>query len=186
MVHVVRGRLAVTGSLFILLLSSLFSIAAQARDYPVPVPAPPFTQTSADDWLNSKPLTWKRLRGKVVLMDIWTFDCWNCYRSFPWLKSVESRFGPKGLTVIGIHTPEFKHEKNRASLISKIHDFGLTHPVMIDNDYAYWHALANRYWPTFYLVDKQGRIRAHFIGETHAGDPRAKAIEQHIRKLLAE
>lgn len=180
-----RRLLAATGCLAIALLGSAPDRSG-AREYPVPVSAPAFTQQSADAWINSEPLTWEQLRGKVVLIDFWTFDCWNCYRSFPWLKSVEERFGPQGLTVIGIHTPEFEHEKSRDKVLRKTREFDLSHPVMMDNDYAYWRAVGNRYWPTFYLADKSGRIRAHFIGETHAGDRRAQAIEKHIANLLAE
>ncbi len=181
-----RRLLASAGGMLIVLLNGLSSTAALARDYPVPVPAPAFTQKSAEGWINSPPLTWRQLTGRVVLLDIWTFGCANCYRSFPWLKSLQARFGSEGLTLIGIHTPEFNREKNRTVLERKVREFDLTHPVMMDNDYAYWRALANSYWPTFYLVDKQGRIRAHFIGETHPGDARAQAIERRIQKLLVE
>jgi thiol-disulfide isomerase/thioredoxin len=126
------------------------------------------------------------LRDKVVLIDVWTFDCWNCYRSFPWLKSVEDRYGPKGLNVIGVHSPEFERERDREAVAAKVREFGLDHPVMIDNDFTYWDALGNRFWPAFYLVDKQGRIRHRFFGETHEGDPRAGQIESAIEKLLSE
>lgn len=170
----------------LLLLSAALPLRSEARDYPQPVAAPPFTQQSAEAWINSEPLTWEHLRGQVVLVNFWTYGCGNCYRSFPWLKSVEERFGPSGLRVVGIHTPEFEHEKQRQNVERKAREFDLDHPVMLDNDYAFWRAMANRYWPTFYLVDKRGRIRAHFIGETHAGDRRARAVEQRIIELLAE
>ena len=148
--------------------------------------APEFTHRQADEWINSPPLTLAELRGKVVMLDIWTFDCWNCYRSFPWLKSVEETYRSRGLQVIGVHTPEFEHERVRADIERKVAEFGLPHPVMIDNDFSYWKALGNRYWPTYYLVDKHGRMRARFIGETHSGTSRAKRIEAAIAGLLAE
>jgi len=148
--------------------------------------APEFTHERAADWINSKPLRIADLRDKVVLIDVWTFDCWNCYRSFPWLKSVEDRYGPKGLNVIGVHSPEFERERDREAVAAKVREFGLDHPVMIDNDFTYWDALGNRFWPAFYLVDKQGRIRHRFFGETHEGDPRAGQIESAIEKLLSE
>jgi glutathione peroxidase-family protein len=151
-----------------------------------PSPAPDFPQRSQEDWLNSAPLTLADLRGKVVLIDFWTFDCWNCYRSFPWLKSVESRLEAQGLQVIGIHSPEFEHEKVRANVEEKVREFALTHPVMIDNDFAYWRAMGNRYWPAWYLIDRHGNVRAVFAGETHEGDRQAKLIEKLIRELLAE
>ena len=148
--------------------------------------APAFTHKDADDWINSVPLNWNQLRGKVVLLDVWTFSCWNCYRSFPWLKNVEETLGKENFEIIGIHSPEFDHEKVHASVAAKVEEFGLEHPVMIDNDFSYWRALGNRFWPTFYIVDKRGRLRASFIGETHKGDNQARKIESTIRSLLAE
>lgn len=149
-------------------------------------PLPAFSQTSAEAWLNSPPLTVDELRGKVLLIDVWTFGCWNCYRSFPWLNALEKRLAGEDFSVIGIHTPEFEHERERASVAAKIDKFELRHPVMLDNDFAYWRALNNRFWPAFYLVDRQGRIRHLHVGETHAGDARARKIEEQIRSLLAE
>lgn len=151
-----------------------------------PVNAPEFTHTRAADWINSKPLGLSDLRGQVVLIDIWTFECWNCYRSFPWLKTVEERLGPLGLKVIGVHSPEFDRERERDAVEAKVREFGLHHPVMIDNDFSYWKALGNRYWPAFYLIDKQGRIRHRFVGETRVGDRRAREIENAVERLLAE
>jgi thiol-disulfide isomerase/thioredoxin len=148
--------------------------------------APEFTQQDPAAWINSVPLTLDDLRGKVVLVDFWTFDCWNCYRSFPWLKSLEARFEKEGLQVVGVHTSEFAHEKVKRSVVAKVEEFGLHHPIMIDNDFAYWNAMGNRYWPAYYLLDKQGRIRASFIGETHVGDERAKAVQAAIEFLLGE
>jgi len=146
---------------------------------------PEFTGQAAD-WINSAPLPVSDLHGKVVLLDFWTFDCWICYRSFPWLAEIEKRYHAQGLQVIGIHTPEFAHEKIRENVVAKAQEFDLHHPVMMDNNFAYWKAMANRYWPTFYLVDKKGNIRASYIGETHKGDTNAQQIEQQIKLLLAE
>lgn len=149
-------------------------------------PLPEFTQSASTDWINSEPLSVSELRGKVVLVDIWTFECWNCYRSFPWLNGLEARLADADFQVIGVHSPEFERERDRAAVARKVEEFELDHPVMIDNDFSYWRALNNRYWPTFYLVDKQGSIRARYIGETHEGSRQAKVIEQRIRELLAE
>ncbi|MCH5372797.1 MAG: redoxin domain-containing protein [Planctomycetes bacterium] len=149
-------------------------------------PLPEFTQTSPEDWINSPPLRVRDLIGKVLLLDIWTFECWNCYRSFPWLREIEARFKPKGLQVIGIHSPEFERERDPAAVRAKVVEFGLEHPVMIDSDFAYWNALGNRAWPTFYLIDKRGRLRDRFLGETHAGEPQALRIERAVEALLAE
>ena len=148
--------------------------------------APAFTHTRASEWINSPPITLESLRGHVVLLDFWTFACWNCYRSFPWLNALEARLHDQGLRVIGVHTPEFEHERIRSNIVKKVKEFGLQHPVMIDNDFSYWNALNNRYWPAYYLIDKQGRIRALYAGETHEGDRQARRIESDIRQLLAE
>ena len=151
-----------------------------------PAPAPAFTQTNSDAWINSSPLRMDALRGKVLLLDVWTFECWNCYRSFPWLHQLQARYQDDGLQVIGIHSPEFDRERERAAVQAKVQEFGITHPVMIDNDFRYWEALGNRVWPSFYLIDKQGRVRYRFIGETQVGEPQALRIERAVNALLAE
>lgn len=149
-------------------------------------PLPEFTHQAADEWLNSAPLTVSHFKGKVLLVEFWTFECWNCYRSFPWLNDLYQRLQPQGLAMLGVHTPEFAREKVRSNIQKKLVEFDVRNPVMIDNDFSYWRALGNQYWPAFYLVDKQGRVRALFVGETHKGDKQAEAIEQQILKLLAE
>jgi len=151
-----------------------------------PVHAPEFTHTSAEAWINSPPLKLADYGGRVLLIDVWTFDCWNCYRSIPWLRNVEARLGPKGLALLGVHSPEFAHEHERARVLVKVKEFGIKHPVMLDNDFSYWSALGNRYWPAFYVIDKQGHLRGTFVGETHTGDERAKKIEALIAALLTE
>lgn len=159
-----------------------------AQAYPVDSAptVPAFTHHADKDWINSKPLTWQALRGKVVLLDFWTFMCWNCYRSFPWLTSMEADFGGQDFIVIGVHTPEFDSEKDRKRIADRAHHFGLHHPIMVDNDHSYWNAIGNRYWPAYFLVDKQGKVRYFFAGETHVGDRQAKKIEARIKQLLAE
>ena len=167
----------------ILCLAILSTACAQAVDQR---PLPEFTTDAARYWLNSEPLRVEQLRGQVLLVDVWTFDCWNCYRSFPWLKALEGDLDGQPFQVVGIHSPEFEHEHDPARVAAKIREFGLEHPVMMDNDFAYWRALGNRYWPAYYLVDKQGIIRHLHVGETHAGDARAETMERQIRVLLAE
>lgn len=171
--------------IFILILLTTPATTSVAQP-PDVRPLPEFTATDPAAWINSPPLTVAALRGKVVLVDIWTFDCWNCYRSFPWLNALEEQFAGAPFAVVGIHSPEFDHERDRLAVAAKTRAFELRHPVMLDNDFAYWRALDNRFWPAFYLVDKQGRIRFLHVGETHAGDPRAERIEEQIRALLAE
>ena len=164
-------------------LVMLIGACAQAAG---PRPLPEFTNRAAEAWFNSEPLSVEDLRGSVILVDIWTFDCWNCFRSFPWLKALEQRLAGEAFRVVGIHSPEFSHEREPQRVASKIAEFGLHHPVMMDNDFAYWRALGNRYWPAYYLVDKKGVIRQVHVGETHEGDARAERIEKQIRALLAE
>ena len=151
-----------------------------------PFPAAEFHHNKTKDWINSEPLTLDDLKGKVILLDFWTFDCWNCYRSFPWMNALEKRLESKGLQVIGVHTPEFEHEKIRTNIETKAKEFKLHHPIMIDNDFTYWRAMHNKYWPAFYIIDKRGQVRSVFFGETHDGDGQAKEIERTIFALLSE
>lgn len=174
----------------IVVFSALFTVGNSsevvARELAKPQPAPEFTQTAPSDWINSAPVSLNELRGKVVLIDFWTFECWNCYRSFPWLNQVEEKFKSAGLQVIGVHTPEFEHEKEAKAVSKKVASFELKHPTMLDNDFVYWRAMKNKYWPAYYLIDGEGKIRYRFIGETHANTQKAKKIEAAIEKLIAE
>ena len=173
-------------AIFTLWALSSQGIAFGARQkLDLPQPAPEFTHSADSEWLNSKPLRLKDLRDKVVLLDFWTFGCWNCYRSIPWLHHVNKQFKDQGLQLIGVHSPEFDHERDLNKVKEKLKEFKIEHPVMIDNDFSYWRAMKNQYWPTYYVIDKRGQIRKLFIGETHVGDRRAEAIENLIKKLLA-
>ncbi len=164
-------------------LLTLWSLAF-ANDWPDRLPE--FTMDTERAWINSTPLRLADLKGQVVLIDFWTFDCWNCYRSFPWLNDLEARYARQGLRVIGIHSPEFEHERDAEAVRQKARRYGLDHPIMLDNDFAYWKKMGNRYWPSFYIADKQGRIRGHFIGEVHAGDRKAKRMAALVASLLNE
>lgn len=148
--------------------------------------APELTQASESDWIGSPPLTLAGLRGQVVLLNFWSFTCWNCTQSLPWLNSLEKRFAGKPFALIGVHTPNHESAHSKKTLLEKIEEYGITHPVMIDNERAYWEAMGNRYWPTFYLVDKAGKIRSVFLGETHAGDKQSALVEASIERLLTE
>lgn len=170
----------------VVLLATIVLPNTQAARINPPALAAEFTSTQQKDWINSPPLTLADLNGKVVLLDFWTFGCWNCYRSFPWLNAMEQRLAGEDFRVIGIHSPEFEHEKDYDRIQAKVQELKLHHPIMVDNDMAYWRAMNNRYWPAFYLIDKTGKIRKVYIGETHEGDARAIKIEAHIRQLLAE
>lgn len=178
MTRAIRYVLPLLAGLAAVLSGSLLP-AARAAD------APAFAQTAPEDWLNSKPLDWPALRGTVVLVEFWTFACSNCIRSQPWLRTLEAKF-PKGFEIIGVHTPELPQEYVRSNVVERSRKLGITHPVVIDNDYATWNAWSNRYWPAFYLVDAKGQVRAQYIGETHAGDERARRIEADIARVLSE
>lgn len=170
----------------LLLASGLLASACSNAAQPLQAggSAPEFPLRSKAEWINSAPLTLASLKGSVVLIDFWTFECWNCYRSFPWLNGVEEKFRERGLKVIGVHTPEFAREKVIANIREKVREFKINYPVMVDNDHAYWNALNNRYWPAFYLIDREGKLRALYVGETHRGDAQARDIEAAIEKLL--
>jgi len=127
----------------------------------------------ATGWLNTAPLSTKQLRGKVVLVDIWTYSCINSLRQLPYLKRWAATYGNAGLVVIGVHSPEFEFEKDRANVERAVNDLGISYPVAIDSDHGVWRAFNNEYWPADYFVDAKGRIRHHHFGEgDYAGSER--------------
>jgi thiol-disulfide isomerase/thioredoxin len=148
--------------------------------------APEFSQTDAAAWLNSKPLSLADLRGQVLMVEFWTFACGNCVNSIPWVKAMEERYREQGLQVIGVHTPEFSYERSAATVAAHMKKLGVRHPVMLDNDYAYWNAMGNRYWPAFFLIDKQGHVRQAYAGEVNMGSSRSKQIEAELERLIVE
>ena len=119
----------------------------------------------AVSWLNSPPLTPESLRGKVVLVDFWTYSCINCLRTLPYVRAWANKYKDHGLVVVGVHTPEFAFEKNLDNVRRAVKDLQITYPVAVDNNYAVWGAFYNNYWPADYFVDAQGQIRAHEFGE---------------------
>lgn len=135
----------------------------------------------AVEWLNSPPLTAEGLRGKVVLIDFWTYSCINCLRTLPYVKAWANKYKDQGLVVIGVHAPEFAFERNIDNVKKASRDLGVTYPVAIDNNFAIWRAFGNQYWPAHYFIDAQGRVRFHHFGE--GGYERSEAV---IRQLLAE
>ena len=148
---------------------------------PLPVEGVMPPLTGAVEWLNSPPLTAQSLRGKVVLVDFWTYSCINCLRSLPYVEAWAQKYKAQGLVVIGVHTPEFAFERDTGNVRRAVHDLGVTYPVAIDNDHAIWRAFNNNYWPAHYFIDGQGRIRAH-----HFGEGEYDQSERIIQKLLAE
>lgn len=135
----------------------------------------------ANHWINSAPLSNASLRGKVVLVDFWTYSCINCLRTLPYLKAWDEKYRSQGLVIIGVHTPEFAFEKEIRNVEQATRDLGIRYPVAIDNQYAIWKAYQNRYWPAHYLIDAQGRIR-----HQHSGEGAYQETEQMIQTLLKE
>ena len=141
--------------------------------------APEFTGLT--DWINSKPLTKDDLKGKVVLVDFWTYSCINCIRTQPYLKEWYSTYKDSGFVIVGLHAPEFSFEKNPANVKDAVKKAGLEYPIALDNDFATWNAYQNQYWPGSYLIDKEGKVRRY-----HGGEGEYKETEQAIRALLGE
>jgi cytochrome c biogenesis protein CcdA/thiol-disulfide isomerase/thioredoxin len=132
-------------------------------------------------WLNSPPLTREQLKGKVVLIDFWTYSCINCLRSVPYVEAWWEKYKNDGLVVIGVHTPEFAFEKDPANVEKALADFKITYPVAVDSNYAIWKAFNNEYWPAHYFIDAQGIIRYH-----HFGEGKYDESEEVIQQLLRE
>jgi cytochrome c biogenesis protein CcdA/thiol-disulfide isomerase/thioredoxin len=135
----------------------------------------------AVEWLNSPPLTPDELKGKVVLVDFWTYSCINCLRSIPYVRAWADKYKDQGLVVIGVHAPEFAFEKNIGNVKQAVAKLRIDYPVAIDNDYAIWRAFSNEYWPADYFIDANGKIRHHFFGEGDYAES-----EKVIQQLLAE
>ena len=142
-------------------------------------PAPAFK--GIDTWLNGAPQDIAALRGKVVLVDFWTYTCINCIRTLPYVQKWHQTYKDQGLAVIGVHTPEYAFERKTENVRDAIGRFGLTFPVGQDNRYATWEAYNNRYWPAFYMIDKKGHI-----AYTHFGEGEYAQTEAVIRRLLAQ
>lgn len=144
-----------------------------------PYDAPEFV--GLDNWINSKPLTKSDLKGKVVLIDFWTYSCINCIRTQPYLKGWDNLYKESGLVIIGVHAPEFAFEKNPANVEKAVKAAGLNYPIALDNEFSTWNAYKNSYWPASYLIDSDGQVR-----RVHNGEGEYKETEDAIRKLLRE
>ena len=144
----------------------------------------PFPRLVAADpklWFNSQPLSNDALRGKVVLVDFWTYSCINSLRNLPYIKSWAEKYGPEGLVVVGVHTPEFSFEKDHANVAMAVQEYRVTYPVVMDSEYRIWELFDNNYWPADYIADRNGRLRYRHFGE---GD--YVQTEHVIQKLLEE
>jgi len=157
-------------------LAQLSGVQQQTQKYPE---APPLQGISA--WINSAPLTPQRLRGKVVLVDFWTYSCINCLRTLPYLESWDTRYRKDGLVIVGVHSPEFAFEHDLGNVRAAVRRLGIHYPVALDNDFATWTAYRNQYWPADYLIDRSGRVR-----DVHFGEGAYAQTEREIRGLLAK
>jgi thiol-disulfide isomerase/thioredoxin len=154
---------------------------------PAPRPAPAWRNKS---WLNTdKPLTLESQRGRVVLLNFWVFTCYNCTNTVPSLVDLDHKYRDQGLTIIGVHTPEFppySGEHDKANVQRALERYHIEYPVAQDNDTKTWDLYGIRFWPSFVLIDKQGRIRYEGAGEFHVGDEHYQYWEGKINELLAE
>ncbi len=162
--------------------------AAPATSATTSAPAPPLgiegqfpSLSGAVQWLNSEPLTPEALKGKVVLVDFWTYSCINCLRAIPYVRAWDAKYRAQGLVVIGVHSPEFAFERNVDNVRQAATDLQITYPIAIDNRYGIWRAFNNQYWPAHFFIDAQGRIRHHHFGEGGYDES-----ERIIQQLLAE
>jgi cytochrome c biogenesis protein CcdA/thiol-disulfide isomerase/thioredoxin len=158
---------------------AMMMMAAGGDSADVPQTLPDLSGATA--WINSPPLNAESLRGKVVVIDFWTYSCINCLRSLPTIQAWNEKYKDSGLVVIGVHTPEFPFEKDEANVRKAVRELGIDYPVAMDNDYRLWRAFHNRFWPAHYFIDATGRVRFHHFGE---GD--YEQSEAWIRSLLEE
>ncbi len=180
-----HGRFAPNPTFMVMKTKQMFFAAllglAAALDTPAQDSAVLQRMDGATGWLNSQPLTAADLRGKVVLVDFWTYTCINWIRTLPYVRAWADKYRDQGLVVIGVHTPEFEFEKNIDNVRRAVHDMRVAYPVAIDSDYAVWRAFGNNAWPAVYLVDAQGRVRYR-----HLGEGEYERTERMIQQLLAE
>jgi thiol-disulfide isomerase/thioredoxin len=137
--------------------------------------------SGATEWINSKPLNAKQLKGKVVLVDFWTYSCINCLRAVPYVRAWADKYKDSGLVVIGVHSPEFEFEGQMPNVQKAVKKFGITYPVAVDSNHAIWNAFHNEYWPAHYFIDATGKVRYEHFGE---GD--YEQSERWIQDLLKE
>jgi len=159
----------------------MMMMAAGQAGAPLPVEGTLPSLSGATGWLNSPPLSAEQLRGKVVLIDFWTYSCINCLRAMPFVHEWAQRYRDHGLVVVGVHTPEFAFERDPRNVMKAVQQLKVEYPVALDNQYAIWRAFNNRYWPAHYFIDAQGNIRGHQFGEGNYAHS-----EQVIRRLLVE
>jgi peroxiredoxin len=138
------------------------------------------------EWVQGGPLKMAELRGKVVVLHFWTNGCINCIHNYPTYRAWQKQYAGKGLTLVGVHTPEFAVEAPTKRVLTKAKQNALEFPIVLDNDGAIWKDWGNRYWPAIYLVDRKGKVRHRWEGELHLKTAEGKAFAAHIDELLAE
>ncbi len=168
--------LVLTTAILLLIGVIIFQNVHAAKEVHMPAP-----NLQSEQWLNSAPKTMAALRGKVVLVEFWTFGCYNCVNVEPYIKQWHSSYHDQGLEVIAVHTPEFSHEHDINNVRAYIESKKIQHAVAIDNDFKIWKSFDNHYWPALYLIDKRGNIRYIKIGEGEYAK-----TQQRIVALLAE
>lgn len=161
--------------------SDVTEIKAEKIKLTLPVEATTPNLNGAVQWLNSPPLSMAQLKGKVVLVNFWTFGCINCLHTLPYVKAWAAKYADQGFVVIGVHSPEFAYEKDRDNVKEAVADLGISFPVALDNDFTIWRQFNNRYWPAQYIIDADGQVRFH-----HFGEGAYDQSEQVIRQLIAE
>ncbi|MGH8431071.1 MAG: thioredoxin family protein, partial [Solimonas sp.] len=168
------GVVALFGAATLTGMTTARASTAGLHDYG---PAPELTGIA--QWLNSEPLTLAELKGRVVLIDFWTYSCINCLRSLPYVARWHEKFAGRGVVIVGVHTPEFGFEKSTRNVQAAIRRHGIIYPVAQDNQYATWKAFENQYWPAVYLIDRRGHIMLKHFGEGAYDD-----IERAVETLL--
>jgi thiol-disulfide isomerase/thioredoxin len=178
-----RLKLSMLAAIAVILCNAIASgTAAEAQESPSIIGSSPlYGLSGATEWINSKPLTAKQLKGKVVLVDFWTYSCINCLRSVPYIRAWADKYKDSGLVVIGVHTPEFDFEKDLPNVQKAVQKFGITYPVALDSKYAIWNAFHNQYWPAHYFIDVNGKVR-----HEHFGEGEYDKSERWIQELLQE
>lgn len=172
-----RRRLLTVGGVALAVLGLGLTSHLMARDSYGAMPS----LSGASTWLNSPPLDVAQLKGKVVLVDFWTWDCINCQRSLPHVNDWARRYADQGLVVVGVHTPEYDYEHDVDTLKRKVASLGIGYPVAVDNDHQVWNAWGNQFWPAHYFVDRQGQVR-----HVHFGEGDYSGQEKVIKALLDE
>ena len=178
--RVLEGTSSRLGHLF---RSIVHHLPGDSGELPVEGQLPAFA--GATGWLNSEPLTPEGLRGRVVLVDFWTYTCVNWLRTLPYVRAWAAKYASQGLTTIGVHTPEFAFEHDVANVIAQARALRVPYPIAVDSDYGVWRAFANHYWPAVYIADAQGRIRYHHFGEGEYA-MQEMVIQQLLREAGAE